>query len=502
MSLADIYRPKLRNPAAGYDPVYGPIGGKSSTFAGKTVFERSVNWWVMLVGSSIALITSSYLAWSSLTSSSVAGCGGDLFDCSNVLHSRFSSVMSVPVSIPAMIAHATILGMLFWQPVSQAASKVRWSILGLLAFSVAAAAIWFVGLQFIWLQHLCPYCLAAHTAGLIVLGAYLTSGHTYHGVSKVALALVALVGTAGFIGLQFLNDAPVTYEVIDHTAPAATEVGTESLEETSTEMELFEAPTLSSNDSSSSGMQAEDSSESTHLVSDHQMIAFAMSMFSPVSIVTNQVTAEDTDSADEPSAAETNSADVVPSSTVRLLKNVKLETASWPLIGKPDAELVFVEMFDYTCPHCQRTHRSLEAARKHFGDRLAVISLPVPLDRDCNPTVRSTSSSHAEACELAKLAVAVWMTDRDQFDAFHNYLFESRPRYSQAYAKARTMVDAAKLDSTMRGTGPSDYISKHVTLYQRAGSGTIPKLLFPETTVAGAVESPQSFINLIERNLR
>ncbi|OYP36468.1 hypothetical protein CGZ80_08815 [Rhodopirellula sp. MGV] len=453
----------------------------------------------MLVASSIALVTSSYLAWASLTSTSVAGCGGDLFDCSNVLHSRWSSVMSVPVSIPAILSHLTILSMLFWEPRTERSNTIRWSVIGLVAFSIAAAGLWFMGLQFFWLQHLCPYCLAAHTAGLVVLGAYLMSGQTTRGLAKPWLATAAVAGMAGFIGLQMTNEEPITYEVIDYSQDDVSDEGMIDFEAPAGGAELFEAPTVSI-------VTPEPSPNlEIQLPTAQQWSALALSFAHPMSMLATEITvgsetADESDSVAENQGEEAEKAPV--SNTVRLLKNVKLETASWPLIGKPDAELVFVELFDYTCPHCQRTHRSLEAARKHFGDRLAVISLPVPLDRDCNPTVRSTSSSHAEACELAKLAVAVWMTDREQFEPFHSYLFESKPSYNQAYAKARTMVDADKLESTMRSSGPSEYIAKHVTLYQRAGSGTIPKILFPETTVAGAVESSQSFINLIERNLR
>jgi len=96
---------------------------------------------------------------------------------------------------------------------------------------------------------------------------------------------------------------------------------------------------------------------------------------------------------------------------------------------------VFVELFDYTCPHCQRTHEAIQGAKTKLGDRLAIISLPLPLDGKCNPTV------------------------------------------------------------------PSDYISKNVALYRAAGEGGIPKLMFPQTTINGAVESSETLINLLETHL-
>ena len=62
----------------------------------------------------------------------------------------------------------------------------------------------------------------------------------------------------------------------------------------------------------------------------------------------------------------------------------KLDIRQWTLLGKPEARYVFVEMYDYTCPHCRNTHRAIRGAFDRFGDDLAVIALPVPLDRKCN----------------------------------------------------------------------------------------------------------------------
>jgi len=185
-----------------------------------------------------------------------------------------------------------------------------------------------------------------------------------------------------------------------------------------------------------------------------------------------------------------------------ILNNVRLETNSWPLLGKPDAELVFVEMFDYTCEHCQRTHKGLEGARQKLGDKLAIIALPVPMDNKCNSLVKTTDSSHQEACALAKLAIAVWSVDRDKFSDFHHFLFTAKPKYKQALEKAEAMVDPAKLKLTIDGSLPKEYIDKHIALYQKAGAGTIPKLMFPKTTSVGALESSEVIVQLIKQHLR
>src|SRR5579863_5426117 len=65
---------------------------------------------------------------------------------------------------------------------------------------------------------------------------------------------------------------------------------------------------------------------------------------------------------------------------------ITLDIRQWPLLGKPDAKYVFIEMFDYTCPYCRATHQAVRGAMEHFGDNLAIIALPVPLDSACNRT--------------------------------------------------------------------------------------------------------------------
>lgn len=440
----------------------------------------------MFLASSTALLSSAYLAWSSLTSSPVAGCsGGSVFDCSHVLHSRWSSVASVPVSLPAMATHGLILAMLFWDAKSERLSQIRWRLVGFAALLAGGAAIWFTALQIFALGHLCKYCLVAHAGGLVVAGAFLVS----RPVSTSALKWITLAATgslAGMIGLQLAAEPPQTFEVIEYTGPQPAVIdsvtpGDDSVppavDGESGDDELF-APPASADLQSAFQLQIErwQSESLPRLVN---------AIANPATLLLAQVEA----TAEKPKASAT------------ILNGVKLHTDAWPLVGDPDAKMVFVEMFDYTCPHCRETHQSLSAARKHFGDDLAMIALPVPMDQSCNPTVQSTPAEHRDACDLAKLAIAVWLVDHAKFAEFHDYLFDSQPNYANAMTHAATLVDKDKLHGVLQGSVPSDYISKHVSLYKRAGAGTIPKLLFPRTTTVGSVASPQTMIDMIKKYL-
>jgi protein-disulfide isomerase len=180
---------------------------------------------------------------------------------------------------------------------------------------------------------------------------------------------------------------------------------------------------------------------------------------------------------------------------------IALDIKHWPLLGKPDAKYVFVEMFDYTCPYCRATHQAVRGAMEQFGDDLAILALPVPLDAACNRTVQYTAAEHAEACEIAKLAVAVWRVSRKQFAPFHSWLFESAYRRSAAEARqhAAELVGDAALQKELSLPHAANYIARHVELYERVGSGSLPKILLSTSAVSGSVESANTLIDMIRR---
>jgi protein-disulfide isomerase len=179
-----------------------------------------------------------------------------------------------------------------------------------------------------------------------------------------------------------------------------------------------------------------------------------------------------------------------------------LDIRQWPLIGKPDAKYVFVEMFDYTCPYCRATHQAVRGAIEHFGDDLAIIALPVPLDASCNRTVTQTGPEHADACEIARIAVAVWRVNRSKFAEFHSWLFDPsfRPSAADAFQHAVQLLgDKAIRDELTKPTAGS-YVTRHVELYERVGAGSLPKILFSATSVSGSVESASTLIDMISQN--
>ena len=115
-----------------------------------------------------AAAISAYLLFVSLIQGGLpAGCGSGS-GCAEVLTSRWSSVLGIPVSGPALLVYLTMLvtsffispqAPVFWQ-------RWGWFLLVTLAFLTVLSAAWFIVLQHFVLNSVCAYCMAGHACGL------------------------------------------------------------------------------------------------------------------------------------------------------------------------------------------------------------------------------------------------------------------------------------------------------------------------------------------------
>lgn len=436
--------------------------------------------------SMLGMSVSCYLAWVTFSSGKIAGCGsGEVFDCSSILKSHWSTVFGIPVSVPAVLLYATTFIILFVPKMYERVSKWKWWIVTFLAFSAGLAAAWFIGLQLFLLRHLCPYCLGVHACGLVMAG--MVAFRTPAGKEPTRrLAVAAILGVAILIVSQITLAAPETFELIEHQPG---NVGLESPSKVDpAKDDIFESPLI------------ERRSPNQTSLSNNLQIEL-IGLLSPMSWLNFQ-----TSVSTEEGPAATNlkrNAEKISHNrrTVKILKSVTLDVAHWPILGKPDAKYFIVEMFDYTCQHCQITDVAILGAMEKFGDDLAVIVLPAPMNASCNQFVKVTGDQHTESCELAKLAIAVWRLEPNRFGEFHHWLFQSKPTYATALKFANQLVGENLLKSELQSKFPSEYVGKIVELYRRSGAGAIPKIFFPSTTAVGEMSSTQTLISLIDREL-
>ena len=190
-----------------------------------------------------------------------------------------------------------------------------------------------------------------------------------------------------------------------------------------------------------------------------------------------------------------------------------LKAGETPVMGKEDAPWQLSLMFDYQCSHCRSIHFAAKSLVEKYPD-LAFVLTPCPLSYACNPYVAVKSKDQfAGSCELARLALAVWLTDPDKFAEFDEWLFTAEdpakgwyPRtVEDATAKAAELVGGqqALLDAA-HNAQISSIFSKSFDLFGRTtqeGKSGIPRLIYDSKWIIPEVDTPDGLLEILNNVL-
>jgi uncharacterized membrane protein/protein-disulfide isomerase len=502
--------------------------------------DRPAQDWLLVlarIAALVALAVCVYLAWVALQGSKIAGCGetGPV-DCESVLQSQWSRWFSLPVSIPAAGVYALLLvALLFVGGATSPIASLAWKGAIALSLMAAGAAIWFITLQFFWLQSLCTYCLVVHGCGLLIAGLICTrlvaaAGHGRLPIAPKAFALSAAIGLlclSGLLAGQFLSSEPGMEIVGDDSPAPAMSVPPVAKQETEdkTPSDSADSAVASSNKMFKSDASDALASETSTAPSEHTALKPTEI---PDSASSNTTTTDQSNTTDqsleelfaeiEASQKQSDSPEqVVPaeatnSSTARATATSRrlalrggqtVDAYAFPIDGSPQADYVIVKLFDYTCSHCRIMHQYLHMARLRYGDRLAILLVPVPLNTRCNKHVTSDNVKHAEACELAALALQVWAANPTKFAQFHEWLFEPNTARTAhtARRKAIQLVGVGAIDQPNQRSAIDEQIAEGSRLYGQLGKGVIPKLLYQNQMSTGKPNSERQLFQFIEQKI-
>ena len=187
-----------------------------------------------------------------------------------------------------------------------------------------------------------------------------------------------------------------------------------------------------------------------------------------------------------------------------------------PVVGSPDAPCVVNLLFDYKCSHCQQLHLMLDEAVRRYGGKLAFALCPTPLNTQCNPYIPLDVDEFKGSCELAKVALAVWVAKREAFPAFDRWMFafESGDRWQprsldDARAKAVELVGQTKFDAAQANPWINQYLTTSIRIYgdtvqsasnpQRANA--VPKLVFGSRWVIPEPNDVDELILVLQKSL-
>lgn len=178
------------------------------------------------------------------------------------------------------------------------------------------------------------------------------------------------------------------------------------------------------------------------------------------------------------------------------ISGVTLPVHEVPVLGDPAAPQLVLHFFDYTCKHCRAMHPLLMEVLDQSSNQVAVVSLPVPLEMDCNPLLKRPIPDHLGACGLARLGLAVWKAVPAKLREFDDWVFSqpSVPAYSAAEAKALELAGEAALRRAQSAPEIDGWIRTALGIYETQYRLTriqnLPELLVGTNLYSGVVRDP------------
>lgn len=106
----------------------------------------------------------------------------------------------------------------------------------------------------------------------------------------------------------------------------------------------------------------------------------------------------------------------------------KIDTSNRPYFGKEDAKIVIAEFSDFECPYCKKAAQTLKPILKQYQDKVKLVFMHYPLDKNCNPAMQR--SMHQQACNTAYAAHCAG--EQGKFWEYHDMAFERQPKFQEA----------------------------------------------------------------------
>ncbi len=432
----------------------------------------------------IAFVISVYLTWNTWQSDTILGCTGDsTIDCDAVLGSHWSEWLGLPVSLFGMLTYGAILAVAW--PAAKQPFGLAGTCLLALTLTAAGAAVWFIAVQAVFVKSFCPYCMGVHMCGLVVVVLTLfLIRNTSEGVDYEQMGALLGVRKSESKPTQ-ANNATAWSGFHPLIASGVACVGLVVL----MGGQLWFAPqTLL--------VESLDDHESTFLEEEEP------EEFSFASGEDDSQDREETGNEESPVAEPSDQPSVSASSRFVKVKGLRnaIDITKYPIIGNPDAPLVFVEMLDYTCKHCRHLHSYIQATLDRYGDQVVFAFYHVPLSKRCNPFIVKDQPGKGNACDYAQLAIGVSVLAPDKFPEFHDWLMESERPPSPGKARRRAMELAGEgvlLDLEIRAE-TSKKILEQCDTFKATNSG-LPILLTEKGIIRGMPENERQWFEILEK---
>ncbi|MBO60653.1 MAG: hypothetical protein CMO63_01600 [Verrucomicrobiales bacterium] len=434
--------------------------GKQSKGASSKTNPLVGNWIhiVRVLLFSAAIITA-YLSLAALTQAeTIPGCGPDS-GCDKVLHSKWAKWLNIPVSLPGLGLYAFFFISTFgFKAGNREKAKRSLNALTLCAVGVLAAAVWFVGIQAVAIKSFCTYCCTAHALASVAAILFLTQAASIADKLSVRLNLGgAGAAAAGLVALIAAGQVLMPAE--DHWAK---QMGATKTNEVAQVAQTNAPPTVVKTNTPPTP-----------------------------AVVTNS-----------PPAPKPAAADPFPIPGA----GISLDTSKLAVIGKRDAPNRILLMFDYTCHQCRKLHGFVRQVMPNHKGTLACFLAPMPLDAACNKQLKSTSPSHVNACEYAKICLAVQQVAPDKYDAFDMWLFsdhETAKPLELVRSHAEKVVGKEALGQALGSATLQAQLQRNIEIYElnikNWNSSSMPQTFINGQVIFGPPPTAEHLENYLKK---
>lgn len=433
----------------------------------------------------LAFVVGSYLLVVSLRGIDVVGCGPDS-GCDKVLHSRWAYWFGLPVSLFALAVYATIFLTSFkLRPnVPAAAQRQAWAILIPAAIMVIGAGLWFFFLQVAVIKAICPFCMTAHGSGF---------------VASVLLLFCAPFGPVPEKPWQrekqvFIPSPLISKLVFAGVAGVGVLVAGQALHEKKTGLiTSIPMPTPPSASISNPSVAGPLLPLATNQPAPaNPQTSNAAATIPPTNPLVASVSSNTPVTPTPPRPTGPVPPNPWPGRMFLVYNTNMLDLQQVPVIGRTNAPYMIVSLFDYTCHHCKLMHGPLLEIYRSFSNQLGIINLPMPLDPRCNHNVRRAAGPHTNACDYARLGLAVWRANRAKMPEFDNWIFatEEPPSVAAARQRASELVGADNLERALADPWLERQLQQDISIYEvayKAHQGSMPQMIIGLRVAVGAI---------------
>lgn len=178
-----------------------------------------------------------------------------------------------------------------------------------------------------------------------------------------------------------------------------------------------------------------------------------------------------------------------------LSKKKDVRVAGRPVLGNPDAKVKIVAFSDFTCHYCAQASKTVDAIRKDYGDKVALVFKHLPLDEKGPGGLASAWFAAIAQQDEGK----AWDFYRAMYDGRDQLLAEGEPFIRKTAQKLG--VDMKKAQKDAQSKKVREILAQDQEDGQKLGVEGTPYFLVNDLVIRGALPL-ELFKNAVDMALK